>query len=134
MTILSDIRGASLDDTDPDVGDRDLTRYVRAVATLLGVPAHAYWCDATSPPAQAYLALIRRLPEFNNRDLALLWDSDHGWALAVESSSADDLVIVTYYGAELLPPPTSVRDFLAAALAGRHPGQADPPAFSHPCG
>jgi hypothetical protein len=106
----------------------ELDRYVRSVAAVLGVPAHACWCDV-SARAEAYLALTERLPGYPARDLALLWDEENGWAVAVETRSSEDMYVLAYDGSALLPVPEQVRGFLSAELAKTRVSRPAPPRF-----
>ncbi|GAB3721965.1 hypothetical protein GCM10027598_36260 [Amycolatopsis oliviviridis] len=45
-------------------------------------------------PVSAYVALDHRLPSHPDRDRALPWDEAHGWAIAIETHSGEDLVII----------------------------------------
>ena len=58
----------------------------------------------------------------------LLWDERYGWAAAVESAACNKLVIVTYRGEDVLPPPDMVAAFAGAACRG-YPGRPDVPWF-----
>jgi anti-anti-sigma factor len=75
----------------------------------------------------AYLAVDQRLPQYPTRDAALLWDEQHGWCLAVESHSTEDLLVQAYLGVDIVPAPRVVADFAARLIRGERPGQPDPP-------
>ncbi len=107
---------------------RGLGRYVGLVTETLGYTGHAY--DAQiEPPASAYIPLDERIPAFPDRDVALLWDERHGWCGAIETASGEDLIVVSYLGSDVLPPPRVVARFAADLVAGAGPGQAEPHAF-----
>lgn len=111
-----------------DAAESALRAYVAAVATELGVPAKST-CATPGAPATAYIALEERLPSFPDRDLALLWEDTQGWAAAVETHSGEDVIVVSYLGGEVVPPPKEVVAFLRALLADEHPGRIEPPHF-----
>ncbi|MEU4745008.1 DUF6292 family protein [Actinosynnema sp. NPDC023658] len=105
--------------------DPDLARYVRAVAAGLG-SAERRWSTDPGPPATAYLPLDPPLPSFPDRDLALLWDEEYGWAAAVRTRADEPPVVITYLGGDVLPTPADVAAFVAALRSGRHPGDPRP--------
>ncbi|AXB43775.1 DUF6292 family protein [Amycolatopsis albispora] len=104
---------------------RALRAYTAAVGSACGAGPESCTVD-TGTPASAYIALDGRLRRYPDRDVALVWDERHGWALAVETHSAEDLLIVCYLGHKLLARPAEVARFAAKALSGR-PGLAEPP-------
>ncbi|WP_147455121.1 DUF6292 family protein [Saccharothrix australiensis] len=99
----------------------ELRRYVKRVTGALGLGGDCSYIDA-GPPANAYLALDGRLPSFPDRDVALLWDEEHGWSAALETQSGLDLVTVAYLHGSLVPPPAAVARFAHRLLRGEHPG------------
>ncbi|MFE3175141.1 DUF6292 family protein [Amycolatopsis sp. NPDC059235] len=114
-------------DLDEDaVPARGLRRYVDAVGAAVGAgPDLVVWLlDA---PATAYVPLYGRLPVFPELDLALVWDEQAGWAVAVEADSGFDLVEVSYLGGDVLPVPAAVARFVRALTAGGRPGRPDRP-------
>jgi Family of unknown function (DUF6292) len=111
---------------------RGLRGYLAAVATGLGVGLESCAIDSLSPAA-AYVALDGRAPHFPERDLALLWEERFGWSAAVEVPSGSDLIVLTYHGGDLVPPPSEVDAFVAAVRLGSHPvGQPTPPTPTAP--
>lgn len=113
--------------TDPDDrAARGLRRYLKRVADALGLTGDPYTVDL-DPPMSAYLALDGRLPGRPDRDLALLWQADQGWALAIETACGEDLIIVRWLGGDVLPAPRIAARFVEDALAGYSPGQTQPP-------
>jgi uncharacterized protein DUF6292 len=108
---------------------RGLREYVRSVADALELPAEAY-CVQPDPPADAYLALRRRVVSFPDRDAALIWDENHGWALAVEARCGEDLIVTGYFGDDIVPPPEAVVRFVRRACEGAETGAFEPPASS----
>ena len=107
---------------------RGLHRYVELVSEALGQTGDAYWVH-NETPATGYIPLDDRMPAFPDRDLALLWDERHGWCVAIETASGEDLIVLSYLGSEILPAPRVVARFATDAVAGKGPGQAEPPAF-----
>ncbi len=102
-----------------------LHRYVRAVAVELGLAGQCRRANP-GPPATAYLALDGTVPTFPDRDLALLWDEEYGWAAAVRTCPADPPVVITYRGGDVLPPAPDVAAYVAAVRRGDHPGDPRP--------
>lgn len=94
--------------------------YVRAVAGRLAVGPENIYCELNSP-ANAYIALSEGHPAYPDRDLAVIWDEVYGWALAAETSSAEDLIVLAYRGGDVLPTPPRVAEFVAERLATGHP-------------
>ena len=86
---------------------RALRRYVRLVSEALGLHGESSYVQADES-ITAYLALDRRLDRFPERDLALLWDEDHGWSAAIETHSGEDLLVIAYFGRDVVPPPAAV--------------------------
>lgn len=120
--------GAEFDWLAEDTFVRGLRAYLAAVANALGIGLESTTVD-TAGPVSAYLALDGRVPNFPDRDLALLWDERHGWSIAVETHSGEDLLILTYLDPRHgpVPAPRTVVDFVSAVRAGRPVGRADPP-------
>jgi len=102
---------------------RGLSRYVELVAEALGLAGGGSLVQL-GPPVNAYLALEGRTPLFPTRDVALLWDEEHGWSAAVETDN--ELVVLCYLGGEVLPLPAAVAAFARRALAATHAGRAEP--------
>lgn len=118
-------------EVDDDGGQRaewGLRRYVGQVAVGLGVGVESTCCEAAEP-ANAYVALTRRLCRAPDRDVALFWDGVRGWALGIETGSGEDVLVLAYLGGEqLLAQPDTVVAFAETMLAGRNAGQPGPPA------
>jgi hypothetical protein len=111
---------------------RGLRGYLAAVATGLGVGLESCAIDSLSPAA-AYVALDGRVRRFPERDLALLWEERFGWSAAVEVPSDRDLIVLTYHGGDLIPPPSEIGAFVAAVRSGDHSmGQPNPPSPTVP--
>ena len=112
---------------DPDsLTARGLSRYVYSVAAALMVPRHAVHHEV-SELSSAYLALPRRSPAFPELDLMLLWDERHGWSVALETAPADGPVVLAYLGGDVLAEADEVHRFVQDVIAGKCPGQPEPP-------
>lgn len=106
---------------------RALRRYVRLVSEALGLHGESSYVQADES-VTAYIALDRRLDRFPNRDLALLWDEDHGWSAAIETHSGEDLLVIAYFGRDVVPPPAAVAAWADdIAGRGRQPATGDDP-------
>lgn len=108
---------------------RGLRQYLLAVAAKLDAPA---WFCEVDVPAGAYVALERRLARFPGHETALLWDERDGWAVAVESATGDEVIVLAYLGEDVLPPPEAVVEFVAGLYGEKYPGRPDPPDFRRP--
>ncbi|MFD4368611.1 DUF6292 family protein [Rhodococcus sp. NPDC058521] len=84
--------------------------YIRTVVRELGVPIEN-WCCSTDPPMEAIVQIEGMLPGHPGRDVALVWGEKLGWALAVETRSGEDMIIVRELGGEPMPAPSVVRAF-----------------------
>jgi hypothetical protein len=98
------------------------------VAEALGLIRAGFYIQWDSP-ANAYLALDGRLPLLPDRDVALTWHEEHGWSAGIETDSSEDLVLLAYFGNDVLPAPRVVADFARRVLAGEQTGQKQPPAL-----
>jgi hypothetical protein len=105
---------------------RGLRQYVWLVAEALGVGRGCCYVQLEAP-AQAYIPLDDRLARLPASDLALTWDTEHGWAVGVEDGLGPDVVPLSHLGGDLLPPPRRVVEFVTDFLAGEPFGQPDPP-------
>jgi hypothetical protein len=99
---------------------RGLRRYIRQVGEALGLRGECSYVQADES-ACAYLALDGRLRRFPDRDVALLWDEQHGWAAAIETHSGADLMVVAYLGEDLLPSPQAVATWVRTVFDTEHP-------------
>jgi Family of unknown function (DUF6292) len=113
-------------DTDPFAFSRGLRGYLAGVAGALGVGLESCAIDPGAP-ASAYIALDQRVEQYPDRDLALLWDERYGWSAAVETHSGEDLIVLTYFGGDPLPPPATVVRLVAAIRDGKQVGRLTPP-------
>ncbi|WP_133794717.1 DUF6292 family protein [Actinokineospora alba] len=91
----------------------------------LGLSGHSSYLQMDRP-ASVYLALDGRLPRFPDRDVALLWDEERGWAAAAETHSGEDLIVVAYLGHDVLPPPTLVANWVTRLRSGDPVGSIRP--------
>jgi hypothetical protein len=96
--------------------EQGLRSYVGRVAAGLGLDSAGMWCEVADEAA-AYVALEQRLASRPARDVALVWDDRRGWAVGVETRSGEDLLVVAWYGPELLPSPEEVVRFVRSVLA-----------------
>jgi hypothetical protein len=94
-----------------------LRGYVRLVTEGLGLTGECSYVHVNRPAA-AYLALDGRLPGFPDRDVALSWDEGCGWSAAVETHSGEDLIVVAYFGSDVLPPPEAVAEWARGLFRG----------------
>ncbi|HET6291560.1 MAG TPA: DUF6292 family protein [Amycolatopsis sp.] len=104
--------------------------YLADVTEALGVGLESCTVDHDSP-VSAYVALDGRLPTHPDRDVALLWDELHGWAVAIETHSGEDLIVLRYLGGQTATPkPATVARFVRAVREEDHRfGQLTPPDF-----
>jgi hypothetical protein len=109
---------------------RALRRYLDGVADALGVGPESSTIDLDAA-VSAYVALDDRLPAFPDRDLALLWDEEHGWSAAIETHCGEDLIVVSYLDARTVAPRVDlVARFVDDLRSGRDRfGRPDPPAI-----
>ena len=105
-----------------------LRDYLADVAPAVGIGLESCTIDHDTP-VSAYLALDTRLPQHPDRDLALLWHEERGWAAAIETHSGEDLIIIDHLGGPtVLPPPRRVAQFLADLHSGQR-GNPEPTAI-----
>jgi len=112
-----------------DTWQRGLREYVRLVADTLALTGDEYHVQP-NPPADAYLALHGSLASFPDRDAALIWDENHGWAVAVEARCGEDLIVTGYFGDDIVPSPLSVARFVRRSCEGAELGAFEPPTSS----
>lgn len=106
----------------PHLAERGLRHYITQVAAEIGTGAEAAWCEWADAPS-AYIPLDRGLPGHPDRDAALIWAAEQGWAVAAETGCGEDLLITASLGGDVLPAPRTVATFARAVLAGRHTRQ-----------
>jgi hypothetical protein len=83
---------------------RALRAYVLRVTRALGLSGESSYVQEDT----AYLALDGRLPGFPDRDVALLWDAERGWAVAVESDSSEPPFVLARLRGPVRPEPAAV--------------------------
>ncbi|MFD7655774.1 DUF6292 family protein [Actinosynnema sp. NPDC059797] len=83
---------------------RALRAYVLRVTRALGLTGESSYVQEDT----AYLALDGRLPGFPDRDVALLWDAERGWAVAVESDSSEPPFVLARLRGPVRPEPAAV--------------------------
>lgn len=105
---------------------RGLRRYVRLVAAALAPVVDTAAVHWDHPPS-AYLALSGRLRWFPERDLALTWDGDRGWAMVLATCATGALTPLRYQGTDVLPAPRDVATFSGRLFRDEFAGLADPP-------
>jgi len=105
---------------------RGLWRYVDLVTEALGLAGGGSLVQL-GPPVNAYLALDGRMSLFPTRDVALLWDEEHGWSAGVEAET--ELAVHSYLGGDVLPAPAEVAAFATGVLTATDAGGADPVAL-----
>jgi hypothetical protein len=105
-----------------ELAEHGLRRYTAQVAMAIGTGPEAAWCEWADAPS-AYIAVDGRLPEHPDRDAALTWTAERGWAVAVEPARGDDMLVTAALTGDVLPPADVVATWLRAVLAGRrtHP-------------
>jgi hypothetical protein len=97
---------------------RSLRAYIRLVGTSMGLSCDCV-CVLTERPVSVYVAVDGHLPRHPDRDVALLWDENTGWSLAVETASGEDLIVVADMGPEIRPAPALVAAWASRLLGGR---------------
>ena len=104
-----------------------LLGYLQDVTAELGIGLESCTLDHDTP-ISAYVALDTRLPHYSDRDVALLWDEERGWAAAIETHSGEDLIVLRYLGGPAIaPPPSRVARFVQALHEDDHTvGRPDP--------
>lgn len=105
---------------------RALCRYVSEVAVAVGVGPEACCCSP-DVRANAYIAVEHRIARYPKRDVALLWDEESGWSVAVETGCGEDLIVLRYLDGDVLPEPAVVARFLDGVVEGHSSGTVDPP-------
>jgi hypothetical protein len=98
-----------------------LAGYLSAVAEAIGVPAEGTTFEI-SDTATAYLALNRRWSHRPGKDLMLVWSERTGWTVSVETDPSEDPMVVARLGADSVPEPDVVAQFVTDALAGDRAG------------
>ncbi|MEV4318753.1 DUF6292 family protein [Actinocrispum sp. NPDC049592] len=102
----------------PELAERGLRHYTARVAAAVGAGPEAAWCEWADAPS-AYIALDQRLPGHPDRDAALIWTAERGWAVAVETGCGEDLLITAALGGDVLPAAATVAAWLRAVRSGK---------------
>lgn len=118
MPSTADTHGPA-DDVLHERAEHGLRRYTTEVAAALGSGPEATWCEWADAPS-AYIALEPKMPGYPDRDTALTWSAEHGWAVTVETGCGEDLLITASLDGDVLPAPHTVATWARAALEGRH--------------
>jgi hypothetical protein len=111
-----------------DAFHRTLRGYLAIVATALGVGLESCMLDIDTP-VSAYLAVDQKLAAFPDRDVAVLWDEEHGWAVAAETHCGEDLIVLAYLDTDTVVPPADlIVQFVEELCVGNTElGRLDPP-------
>ncbi len=104
-----------------DTVERGFRHYVNRVARALGLANHGTYVSY-EPELNAYIALDSRLATHPARDVALLWDEQHGWSIAVETHGGADLLVLGHLGTDVLPEPDVVAGLVRQMFAGKGVG------------
>lgn len=98
---------------------RALRAYLATVAGALGIGMESCALDIDTP-VSAYLAVDHKVPAFPDRDVAVLWDEERGWSVAMETHSGEDLILLAELGGDTVAPPAEVvARFVAEVCGGR---------------
>ncbi|MBB4965500.1 DUF6292 family protein [Saccharothrix violaceirubra] len=127
MPVIRHADDSADDEVRPELAEHGLRHYTARIASAVGAGAEAAWCEWADAPS-AYIALDHRLSDYPDRDAALIWAAERGWAVAVETGCGEDLLITAPLGGDVLPAPETVATWVRAVLAGKH---ADTP--RRPC-
>ena len=101
---------------------RALRGYLATVARALGVGLESCALDVDTP-VSAYLAVDHKIASCPDRDVALVWDEQRGWSIAVETYSGEDLILLADLESDTAVPPAAVvarfvEDFCAGKSGG----------------
>ncbi|MTD54482.1 DUF6292 family protein [Amycolatopsis pithecellobii] len=92
-----------------------LRHYVESVAVALGVEPAASLTEYGTP-SWAYIALADTSPRHPGRLLMLVWDSNNGWALALEPERMEEHRVLASWPELVHPEPTEISDLVRRAL------------------
>lgn len=126
MPVTEHADGPAEDELLLELAEHGLRRYVAQVAAAVGTGPEATWCEWADAPS-AYIALDGGPPGYPDRDAALTWAAERGWAVAVETGCGEDLLITASLSGDVLPAPRTVAAFARAVLAGRHTNTGERP-------
>jgi uncharacterized protein DUF6292 len=103
---------------------RGLREYIRLVADMCGTgEAFAVRLER---PLSAYIPLEARVPGFPELDVALVWDERTGWHSALETTTNNELAILSYLDGSVCPPPERVAEFAANPGTGANTPTVEP--------
>ncbi len=98
---------------------RALRGYLATVANALGIGMESCALDIDTP-VSAYLAVDHKVLAFPDRDVAVLWDEERGWSVAMETHSGEDLILLAGLGGDTVAPPAEiVARFVEDVCAGK---------------
>ena len=126
MPVTEHAGGPTDDDVWHQLAEHGLHHYTAQTANAVGTGPEAAWSEWADAPS-ACIALESRLPDHPNRDTALIWAAEQGWAVAVETGCGEDLLITASLSGDVLPPPDTVAAFVRAVMTGRHTDTRVPP-------
>lgn len=126
MPVTEHADGPTDDNVWHELAEHGLHHYTAQTAAAVGAGPEAAWSEWADAPS-AYIALEGRLPDHPDRDAALIWAAEQGWAVAVETGCGEDLLITASLGGDVLPPPNTVALFVRAVMTGRHTDTRVPP-------
>jgi hypothetical protein len=115
MAAIGHVDGPVQDDVLHELAEHGLRHYIAQVAAAVGAGSEAAWCEWADAPS-AYIALEGRLPDYPDRDVALTWAAERGWAVTVETGCGEDLLIAASLDCDALPPPDTVAAWVRAVL------------------
>lgn len=118
--------------SETDFFSRALRGYFAIVAAALGIGLESCTLDIDTP-VSAYLAVDQKSAAFPEREVAVLWDERHGWSVAVETHSGEDLIVLAYLDADTVVPPADlVARFVKEICAGdTRRGRPAPPTIGN---
>ncbi|HUQ55119.1 DUF6292 family protein [Lentzea sp.] len=94
--------------------------YALRVTRELGLSGESS-CVDREKPLRVYIAVDGELADHPGLDVALLWTSGHGWAVAVESPGGAELTVVAHLRGAVEPPPRTVAKWVRRLLVTRAP-------------
>jgi hypothetical protein len=89
MPVTEHTGGPPDDEVPHELAEHGLRHYTAQTANAVGSGPEAAWCE-WADAAGAYIALDHRLPAHPDRDAALIWTAERGWAVAVETGCGED--------------------------------------------
>lgn len=87
--------------------DEDFRAYVESVAAEVGSAAEHCYCSAEK--REAYVVVSTRDEKiYPGREVALIWNGDTGWGVAVETHSGEDMLLLGSVSGTPVPTPATV--------------------------